>query len=211
MKKKLLIVDDDISLLNFVSIYLENKGFIVSKTNNVSYALNCMKIDKPDMVLADIMMPCLDGHKFLKILRSDSFFYTVPFIFITGKGMTSDRIYGYNLGCNAYITKPFDPDELLSIINSIFINIEKLANCQHNISKFSINNNIINNLSSMEQSILNLLVQGFMNKEIAHCLNLSVRSVEKYVSKLLHKTNTRNRTELTQFSLLHSNLIKKGE
>lgn len=207
MKKKLLIVDDDIRLLNFLSIYLENEGFIANKASNVSSALNLIKIYKPDMILADIMMPCLDGHKFLEILRSDNFFYTVPFIFVTSKGMTSDRICGYNLGCNAYITKPFNPDELLSIINNIFSNIKRLNISQSKISKFFISENLIDKLSSIEQSILNLLVQGLMNKEIANHLNLSVRSIEKYVSKLLYKTNTRNRTELTQFALLNSDFI----
>nr|YP_009293746.1 hypothetical protein Rhodyp_150 [Rhodymenia pseudopalmata]AOM64428.1 hypothetical protein Rhodyp_150 [Rhodymenia pseudopalmata] len=217
MKKQLLIVDDDINLVNFISSYLQAEGFLVDTAFNVKSALTCMNNNKPDMILADIIMPNLDGYNFLEIVRSNFSFASIPIIFVTAKGMTSDRIYGYNLGCNAYITKPFNPHELVSIINNIFKNIEKLVvtykpqlDCV--LNDFSNSQLDLSKLTSKEKSVLMLLIQGLMNKEIAKRLNLSIRNVEKYVSRLLSKTQTRNRTELTQLALLHDvHINKKGE
>lgn len=214
MKKQLLVVDDDIDLLNFISSYLQAEGFLVNTAFTVKSALAFMRKSKQDMILADIMMPDLDGYNFLEIIRSNLSFASIPVIFITAKGMTSDRIHGYNLGCNAYITKPFNPPELVSIINNIFTNMDKLVINQKNKSLYSsrIKQNFdTTNLNHKEHAILILLVQGLMNKEIAKRLNLSVRNVEKYVSRLLNKTNTRNRTDLTQFALLHGFYLLKGE
>lgn len=204
MKKSLLIVDDDVNLLNFISDYLRAEGFIIRTALTVDSALLLIKNTKPDMVLADIMMPELDGYNLLKILRTDILFASIPVIFISAKGMTSDRIYGYNLGCNAYIVKPFNPEELVSIINNIFANIEKvLMNKKKWVTH--VNSTLdISIFNNKEKAVLGLIVKGLMNKEIAQRLHLSVRNVEKYVSRLLNKTQTRNRTELTQFALLNN-------
>lgn len=211
MKKSLLIVDDDISLVNFISNYLRAEGFIVSTALTVQSALILIKNNKPDMILADIMMPYLDGYNLIKIMRSDISLNCIPVIFISAKGMTSDRIYAYNLGCNAYITKPFNPQELVSIINNIFKNIDNML-----MNKSLLINDIDNTFdlslfNNREKSILKLIVKGLMNKEIAQRLDLSVRNVEKYVSRLLSKTQTRNRTELTKLALLNNNNFFKGE
>jgi DNA-binding NarL/FixJ family response regulator len=141
--------------------------------------------------------------------------------------MTGDRIQGYQAGVDAYLPKPFDPDELIAIINNLLekrvtqttvvgedsenIEIAKLA---HEIAKikdllsprigisqtpppFAID------LTPREQSVLNLVAQGLMNKEIARKLETSVRNVEKYVSRLFSKTGTNSRTELVRFALEH--------
>lgn len=211
MKKSLLIVDDDINLLNFISNYLRAEGFIINTALTVKSALILIKNNKPDMILADIMMPSLDGYSLLKIMRADISLTCIPFIFISAKGLTSDRIYAYKLGCNAYITKPFNPQELVSIINNIFENIDKML-----INKTSLIDDIDNALdlslfNNREKSILTLIIKGLMNKEIAQRLDLSVRNVEKYVSRLLSKTKTRNRTELTKLALLNNKNFFKGE
>jgi DNA-binding NarL/FixJ family response regulator len=173
------------------------------------------------------MMPQVDGYQFLKQLRDDPRFASLPVIFLTAKGMTSDRIQGYQAGVDAYLPKPFDPDELIAIINNLLekrvtqttvvgedsenIEIAKLA---HEIAKikdllsprigisqtpppFAID------LTPREQSVLNLVAQGLMNKEIARKLETSVRNVEKYVSRLFSKTGTNSRTELVRFALEH--------
>ena len=65
------------------------------------------------------MMPQVDGYQFLKKLREDARFQTIPVVFLTARGMTSDRIQGYNAGCDAYLSKPFDPEELEALIKSL--------------------------------------------------------------------------------------------
>nr|YP_009391943.1 hypothetical protein [Acrosorium ciliolatum]ARW60087.1 hypothetical protein [Acrosorium ciliolatum] len=199
--KRLLLVDDDNELRNLLSSYLFDEGFFINSVHNVQSALVIIKQDRPDLIITDIMMNNLDGYDFIKLLKWDILFSDIPVVFLTAKGMTYDRIKGYNLGCHAYLTKPFNPQELLAIIKNIFNNIELLKINLLNISlidKLLVNPKIFKFFTHREKNILKLVMQGYMNKEIAIQLNISLRNVEKYISRLLNKTNTRNRTELVQ-------------
>nr|QVY58354.1 hypothetical protein [Kappaphycus striatus] len=213
MVKRILFLDDDISMRDSISLYLISQKFSVSLTDNVVSALNELNNNIPDLVIADIMMPDIDGYSFLEILRSNNSFHHIPFIFLTAKGMTNDRIKGYDAGCNAYLTKPFDPSELLSIINNLLKrqqSLNKTLNVKTS-TMFNDKHSLINSLTSREKAVLKLVVRGYKNKEVADELQISIRSIEKYVSRLLQKTSTRNRTELAQF--IGSSIIKlyKGE
>nr|YP_009511755.1 hypothetical protein [Melanthalia intermedia]AXI97632.1 hypothetical protein [Melanthalia intermedia] len=216
MKKKLLIIDDDSFLTKSISSYLISEDFLVDAANNSSNIMHHIEVTKPDLIITDIMMPHLDGYDLMKKIRKSKISNTIPVIFLTAKGMTSDRIVGYNLGCNAYIAKPFFPKELLAIIKNIFKNLESIsisrkAN-EKNLTSLSANKQsekiVLSNLTSREYNIIILVSKGFMNKEIAHKLNISLRNVEKYVSQLLQKTDTRNRTELAKLALF-ADLKKK--
>nr|QVY58154.1 hypothetical protein [Eucheuma denticulatum] len=201
MVKRILLLDDDTYIRNSISSYLVSKKFSVCLTDSVVSALNELNKSIPDLVIADIMMPDTSGYDFLSILRSSKLFCDIPFIFLTAKGMTNDRIKGYDAGCNAYLTKPFDPSELLSIINNL-LKYQQSSNTILNVKIPNIVNDkyfLINSLTVREKAVLKLVVRGYKNREVADKLQISIRSVEKYVSRLLHKTSTRNRTELTQF------------
>lgn len=207
MYKQILVVDDDICLAYAIQSYLssdERKVFVVDNSN---VAFQLLKLYSFDLVISDIMMPNMDGYEFLTQLRADSSLCNMPLVFLTAKGMTADRIKGYDLGCNVYLTKPFHPSELLSIVNNIFNNLNSLKNS--NMCSFLRNSKIDRVMASesdfysftaREISVLNLLVKGMTNKEIASNLHLSTRNIEKYVSRLLSKTKTRNRTELARLS-----------
>ena len=204
MYNYILVVDDDICLAYAIQSYLSAKDKKVFIVDNSVSAMKLLLLYKFDLVISDIMMPNCDGYDFLNQLRVDENLSSIPFIFLTAKGMTSDRIKGYDLGCNAYLTKPFHPSELLSIANNLLSN--RVSNFKDSFKGYNMSQESSHfNFTSREISVLKLLVKGMMNKEIAKNLNLSIRNVEKYVSKLLSKTKTRNRTELAQFSL--SNLI----
>nr|YP_009399806.1 hypothetical protein [Digenea simplex]ARW69625.1 hypothetical protein [Digenea simplex] len=203
--KKILLVDDDYKLRHLLSSFLRAEGFSIGSVDTVSSALVVLKNDCPDLIISDIMIRDLNGYDFIKLLKLDKMLVHIPIVFLTAKGMTSDRIKGYNLGCHGYLTKPFNPEELLAIIKNIFYNISlvqkssftPLIGLQSKLLLF-------NSLTHREKSILHLVVQGYMNKEIAFILNVSLRNVEKYVSRLLSKTNTRNRIELVK-SFINSN------
>lgn len=217
MGKNLLLVDDDLYLRNSISDYLISEGFCVVTVSNVNSALTQIKLQKPDLIIADIMMPDIDGYDFIKILRCiDNNLFDIPIIFLTAKGMTEDRIKGYNLGCNAYLTKPFVPNELVSIINNIFNNMNLLQVVSSNSNKES--NDIkttrqvnTDHLTNREITILKLVTKGYTNKEIASDLKVSIRNVEKYVGRLLNKTSTRNRTELAQLMSTKGIILFEGE
>nr|YP_009237844.1 TctD-like protein [Gracilariopsis lemaneiformis]YP_009294753.1 hypothetical protein Gch_154 [Gracilariopsis chorda]AJO68394.1 tctD transcriptional regulator [Gracilariopsis lemaneiformis]AML79931.1 TctD-like protein [Gracilariopsis lemaneiformis]AOM67013.1 hypothetical protein Gch_154 [Gracilariopsis chorda]UAD88929.1 hypothetical protein [Gracilariopsis chorda] len=216
MKKKILIIDDDMYLLNSIASYLRSEDFQVDIAKNGYSGLQKISSYQPNLIITDIMMPHLDGYDLIKKIRTNKTLHKIPIILLTAKGMTNDRILGYNLGCNAYLTKPFYPQELIAIIKNIFNSIE-LSNKYINNKSFkelntnSINDLILNKLTNRECKILSLVAKGYMNKEIANEMKLSLRNVEKYVSRLLQKTGTRNRTELAKLALLTYFNIHKGE
>ena len=147
------------------------------------------------------MIKDLDGYDLIKLLSLDDDLIYTPVIFVTAKGMTYDRIKGYKSGCYAYLTKPFDPQELVAIINSVLAHIELLTQSSldmHHVNKSSNSGDFYNEFyfTAREESILKLVLKGYMNKEIAINLNIGIRNVEKYVTRLLQKTNARNRVDL---------------
>nr|YP_010904159.1 hypothetical protein REQ00_pgp015 [Caulacanthus ustulatus]WCH57410.1 hypothetical protein [Caulacanthus ustulatus] len=198
-EKRILLVDDDIFLGQSISLYLVSKNFSVFFANTVTDALNELDQEIPDLIITDIMMPNLDGYNFLQMIRSNSLLYKIPVVLLTAKGMTNDRIKGYDAGCNAYLIKPFDPNELFAIINNL-LNFRLFPEHVIDVRKQSTDSlPFVKMLTNKEVDVLKLVMKGCRNREIADFLNISIRSVEKYVSRLLSKTSTRNRTELTQF------------
>jgi DNA-binding NarL/FixJ family response regulator len=210
-----------------VQAYLEEEGFTVHVAPNAREGWDILQRISPDLVISDIMMPQVDGYQFLKQLREDPRFEALPVVFLTARGMTSDRISGYNAGCDAYLSKPFDPDELVAIVTSLLerraaatkvaagngedIDIADLAKQMAEIKAMLTQRSGITQTPSpikldftpREQSVLELVAQGLMNKEIARRLETSVRNVEKYVSRLFSKTGTNSRTELVRYALEH--------
>lgn len=197
MYNYILIVDDDVSLAYAIQSYLSSKERKIFIVDNSFAAIKLLNLYKFNLVISDIIMPNHSGYDLLSYLRLNNHLSSIPFIFLTAKGMTSDRIKGYDLGCNVYLTKPFHPSELLSIVNNLLYSlalsnktIDKSINKSSSVEDF--------NLTFRERSILGFLIKGYTNREIAYALSLSIRNVEKYVSRLLSKTGKRNRTELAQ-------------
>nr|YP_010195624.1 hypothetical protein LK149_pgp020 [Gracilaria baiana]UAD83021.1 hypothetical protein [Gracilaria baiana] len=205
MKKTILLIDDDIDLLNSMASYLISEGFTIHITTNGYNALQNLTIIQPNLIVTDIMMPNIDGYELIKKIRSEKNWHQIPIIFLTAKGMTQDRILGYNLGCNAYLAKPFYPEELIAIINNIFKQLEFYKqHINHSAQKLQNEeqNSVFNSLTPKEYTVLLLVAKGYTNKEIANKVSSSIRNIEKYVSRLLNKTKTRNRTELAKLTLL---------
>nr|YP_009545965.1 hypothetical two component transcriptional regulator Ycf29 [Glaucocystis incrassata]ASQ40026.1 hypothetical two component transcriptional regulator Ycf29 [Glaucocystis incrassata] len=198
---KILILDDDIGFLQAIKFYLEKSGFVVRTSSNINEAWEIISNYYPDLFIIDILVKDQNGYDFIKQLRINKYFSLVPIIVLTVCGMTQDRIQGYKSGCDSYLTKPFDSEELLILIRRLMVrHIQTLYLNQSS----SINNNIyINdiNFTPTEQKILNLIINGLMNKQIAVKLNVGVRNVEKYVTRLFKKTKTTSRTELVRFAL----------
>jgi DNA-binding NarL/FixJ family response regulator len=226
MAAQLLLVDDEPGLREAVQAYLEDSGFGVHAASNAAEGWELLQKYLPDLVITDIMMPQVDGYQFLKQMREDPRFKALPVVFLTARGMTTDRIQGYQAGCDAYLSKPFDPDELVAIVGNLLErraatakteeggetpDIADLANQIAEIRSLLTQRNAIAatpspiklDFTPREQSVLDLVAEGLMNKEIARRLETSVRNVEKYVSRLFSKTGTNSRTELVRYALEH--------
>ena len=114
---KILIVEDDKGISDFVIPELEHEGYTTCLAVTGREALEKFEIEKPDLILLDIMLPELNGLEVLRRIRAVS---SVPVILETARGETIDKINGLNLGADDYIPKPFEIEELLARINALF-------------------------------------------------------------------------------------------
>ena len=205
MYKYILVVDDDVCLAYAIQLYLSSKERKVVIVDNAISAIKLLKLYTFDLVISDVLMPKYNGYDLLYYLRLSKDFTLMPFICLTAKGMTADRIHGYDLGCSAYLVKPFYPSELLSIVDNLLY-VKSIGS--YLPEDYQSNKRFAGiNFTTRELSILRFLVKGMTNRQIAANLNVGLRNVEKYVSKLLSKTQTKNRTELAQLFL--SNFFDK--
>lgn len=115
MKKYILIVDDDENIRNLLSIYLENEGFNTIKAENAKEALEVLAEKEIELILLDIMMPQIDGIDACMRIRKDK---NMPIIMISAKSEDMDKIHGLTAGADDYITKPFNPLELIARVKA---------------------------------------------------------------------------------------------
>jgi DNA-binding response OmpR family regulator len=113
---RVLVVDDEQRILNFLSSKLKASGYEVLTASNGIEALEQIEAQEPDLVVLDILMPKKDGFETLKELRT---FSPVPTIILSAKGTNADKVKGLNLGADDYLAKPFSPDELIARIEAV--------------------------------------------------------------------------------------------
>jgi len=119
--KKILVVDDEDDILHFLEMVLREKGYQVTTASGGHEALTRAQIDKPDLVLLDIMMPQMDGCEVLKLLRVDEETRRIPVAMLSARTEAKDRVQGLQEGAIDYICKPFSLTELLGKIEAIFV------------------------------------------------------------------------------------------
>ncbi len=123
-RKKILIIDDEEDILNFVSMVLNDANYATFTSTNVNDALMILQKNRVDLILLDIMLPEIDGFSFKNMLKSDENFRDIPVAFITARLDAHDKIIGLKEGAIDYICKPFTSDELIKRIEQIFRKIE---------------------------------------------------------------------------------------
>lgn len=131
----ILVCDDDKEIVNAIEIYLEKEGYKIYKAYNGKEALNIINKAEIHLVILDIMMPELDGISVAENIRKDK---AIPIIMLSAKAEDYDKIKGLNVGADDYITKPFNPMELIARVNSQMRRYTMLGS----ISKKEENNNI---------------------------------------------------------------------
>lgn len=123
--KKILVIEDNHDVRENLEEILELSGYEVSGAKDGKDGVEMAKLIRPDLILCDIMLPVLDGFGILKILSRDPELSKVPFIFLTAKSELTDIRKGMNLGADDYITKPFQKDELLSVVEMRLQKVER--------------------------------------------------------------------------------------
>ncbi len=117
--QRILIADDDQKVLTLLTASLRKSDFVIFQALDGEIALEIAKKEKPDLILADVTMPKMDGYELCKSIREDAVTEHIPFVFLTAKGELNDRITGLNLGADDYISKPFHISEVIARIKSI--------------------------------------------------------------------------------------------
>ena len=120
MPRKILAVDDEKFIVRLVQVTLERQGYQVITASDGKEALEKVDSEKPDLVVLDVMMPYMDGFEVLQTLRRDPATRDIPVIMLTAKAQDADVFRGWQSGVDCYLTKPFNPLELVSFVNRIF-------------------------------------------------------------------------------------------
>jgi DNA-binding response OmpR family regulator len=202
MKKRILLLEDDMNLGLILSEQLETNGYEVKLCRNGVEGSNEYAASKYDICIVDIMMPKKDGFTFVRELRKTD--QKIPVIFLTAKSLKEDRIEGFKIGADDYITKPFSFEELLLRIKAILRRVNDVPSqevVEFNIGKYIFNwekqtlksGNLKEVLTSRESDLLKILCLN-MNKIIEREIVLkniwgddtyfNARSMDVYISKI---------------------------
>ena len=122
----ILIVDDEATVVEVVSLYLRREGFRVRAARDGAEALLAIGAERPALIILDIMLPHIDGLSLLRRLRQNPA-ANVPVILLTARGQEGDRIAGLDLGADDYVTKPFSPGELVSRVKAVLRRVARPA------------------------------------------------------------------------------------
>lgn len=129
MNEKILVVDDETEIADLIEVYLNNDGYTVYKFYNGVDALKCIEETEIDLAILDVMLPDIDGFRICQKIREKFYF---PVIMLTAKIDDSDKIMGLTIGADDYITKPFNPLEVVARVKTQLRRYQKYNNCKQN-------------------------------------------------------------------------------
>lgn len=203
MTYRLLVVDDEPNLLRAVAACLYGEEYEVVTARSAEQALVRIAQAMPDVIVSDVRMPGLDGYGLLRHLRGSRRTALIPVVFLTAKDQCGDRIEGFRAGVDAYVTKPFEPDELLAIIGGILARVRRthteIARLVGSAASGIPGED--EDLTPGELRVASGVARGLSNKDIATELGLSVRTVENHISHILSKKGFANRVEIARLML----------
>ena len=197
-KKHILVVDDDNRIRDLLKEYLNDNGYIVSTSEDAKNAKIKIMYFKFDLIVLDVMMPGQNGYELTKELKVD---IKIPIILLTAKGEVENRIKGLELGADDYLTKPFEPKELLLRIENIInknntIDLNKkyiIGKAEIDLNKMIINHDGKNKkINSTEKKVLIKMLtnpgKAFSRKEIGKISNINQeRSIDVMITRLRQK------------------------
>ena len=115
----MLVVDDDAGIRQLIAVNLELEGFLVTTAVDGQEGVEQAKAQLPDVITLDVMMPRLDGWEVARLLRTDPTTRGIKVVLVSALGQEADRRRGEEVGVDAYLVKPFDPDELIAVIRRL--------------------------------------------------------------------------------------------
>ncbi len=119
MSKKIFIADDESGFVSTLTSRLEFEGFEITTAPDGKKALELIPVEMPDLILLDIMMPAVNGYQVCRELKENPETSSIPILMLTAKSQESDKFWGKEAGADAYVTKPFDMDELIAEMRAL--------------------------------------------------------------------------------------------
>lgn len=124
LKQRVLVVDDDREVVRLMQAYLERAGYEVLVAYDGESAVHNLRREKPDLVLLDLMLPDRDGYDITRLVRGDATLAHIPIIMLTARVEDTDKIVGLEMGADDYVTKPYNPREVVARVRARLRNIE---------------------------------------------------------------------------------------
>ena len=214
-KPFVILVEDNIEMLNFLQSKLKAKYNIAVARNGKEAIERLNSLSSVDLIISDIMMDEMDGYELCKEISTFERYAHIPFVFLSAKGTSEDRLAGLNLGAVTYIQKPFEIDELVARVDSILSNLkrhrEAFVNKAYKATMSDLHNldqavtgkrcDFTDNckkhhLTFREVEIVKLLINGSPYKVISADLSISEKTVSKHVSNIFSKVGVNSKIEL---------------
>ena len=134
MARKILTCDDEKHIVRLIQVNLERAGYEVVAAYNGAECLEAVKTETPDLIILDVMMPEMTGFEVLEKLKADPETENIPVIMLTARAQDADVLRGWQSGVETYLTKPFNPMELIAFVKRIFA----MQDSQHDEKRYTI-------------------------------------------------------------------------
>ncbi|MBF2075652.1 MAG: response regulator transcription factor [Synechococcales cyanobacterium C42_A2020_086] len=212
--KRILLVDDDITLRTALIRYLQNRGYSVQEASSGAEGLALFEQNPPDVIVSDVVMPEMDGLEFCRRLRASRSGQLVPFIFLSSRKDVDDRVQGHQIGADDYLVKPFEPKELVAKIEAQLersrrMHSEIIRLMQQSVGSVAPAGPVPQPslptpqplpLTPAEEKVFWEVIQGFTNKQIGDRLFVSPRTVQTHLSNILSKLHLESRSQLIRYA-----------
>lgn len=186
------IIDDEVNVCNALSWLFKSVQFNVETYENAQLFLNKYTNDKQGCIIMDVRLPGMSGLELLEQLKAQK--SHIPVIIITGYGDIQMAVRAMKAGAVDFILKPFNDQCLLETV-------QKCINKISNINSLEIIQERMKTLSDREQQIVNLILDGKLNKQIAYDLSISISTVEAHRANIMHKMQAKNVAQLIKMFL----------
>jgi len=202
MYYSILIIEDDPSICSNMELILDMEGFDVRTAPDGVTGLARICEQRPDLILSDILMPEMDGHTLLELLKNEQDFADIPFIFVSALGERADVRRGMSAGADDYLAKPFSADELITAVTVRLHRLETMRRRSTNAAYKEEHAILRQRISVRELEVLRLVGHGATSREIATQLGISLRTVEVHRSNLMRKLDAANAAILARWAVI---------
>ena len=202
---KILVIEDQPQMRKNLATILEMENFQVITAENGRRGMELVHAEKPDLVICDVMMPDLDGHAVLRLLRDAAATASIPFVFLTAKGDKADLRSGMNLGADDYLTKPVASTDLLAAVRARLARRrihEAEVESAKSAGGFNPDFTSAKPLESLgltvrEAEVLLWVAQGKSNGDIGILLGMAEKTVKKHMGNIFDKLGLEGRNAAT--------------